>query len=100
MKYTLFKIHYIGKAETPFNTCLNNHRPDVSDPNAIPSCRHFAQSNHDFKIYTQFTLIDTKKNRNKPTNAIQNVLRKRKSFYINIITTLHSHDLNQKLYPK
>ena len=100
MKYTLFKIHYIGKAETPFNTCLNNHRPDVSDPNAILSCHRFAQSNHDFKIYTQFTLIDTKKNRNKPTNAIHNVLRKRKNFYINVITTLHSHDLNQKLYPK
>ena len=100
MKYTLLKIQYIGKAETPFNIRLNNHRSDVSDLTAIPSCRHFVQSNHDFNIYTKFPLIDTKTNRNKPANAIQNVLRKRENFCINIITTLHPHGLNQELHPK
>ena len=40
MECTLWKIQYVDKAETPFDIRLNNHRSDVSDPNAIPACRH------------------------------------------------------------
>ena len=78
---------------------LNNHRSDASDPNVIPACRHFAQSNHDFNTHAKFTLIETIKNGNKPAEVIQDILRKRKNFWINRLETLHPHGLNQELNP-
>ena len=72
----------MSTAEIPFNIHLNNHRPDVSDPNVIPACRQFAKSNHDFNTHTKFTLIERIKNGNKPTEVIQDILRKRKNFWI------------------
>ena len=87
MDYTLFKIKYVGKPETPFNIRLNNHRSDVSDPNTILSCCHFAQSNHDFNNHTQLTTIETIANRNKPTGTIQDALRKRGKFWIITLNT-------------
>ena len=64
------------------STYLNNHRSDVSDPNVIPVCLHFAQSNRDFNIHAEFTLFETITNKNKPTEVIQDIQRKRINFYI------------------
>ena len=83
MECTLCKIQCIRKA----------------DPNAIPSCRHFSRSNHDFKTHAKFTVIETITNRNKSTEVIQDILRKRKNFWINTLETLYSHGLNQELNP-
>ena len=63
MECTLCKTQYIGKTETSFNIRLNNHRSDVSDPNAIPACRRFTQNNHQFKSYAKFTVIETNTNK-------------------------------------
>ena len=89
----------ISPAETPFNTHLNNHRSYVSDPNVIPTCQHFAQSNHDFNTHAKFTLIETIKNGNKTTEVIQDILRKLKNFSINRLENLPPHGLNQVLNP-
>ena len=72
----------ISPAETPFNIQLNNHRSDVSDSNVIPASRQFVQSNHDFNTHAKFTQIERIKNGNKPTEVIQDILRKRKNFWI------------------
>ena len=73
MECTLCKTQYIGKTETSFNIRLNNHRSDVSDPNAIPACRCFTQNNHQFKSYAKFTVIEQK------TNERQTETNKQKS---------------------
>ena len=66
MECTLNKIQYFGKAETPFNICLNNHRLNASDPNPIPACHHFTQNNLQFSNHVKFTLIETITNRSIP----------------------------------
>ena len=51
----LCNIQYVGKSETSFNLRLNNHRKDVSNPKAFPSCAHFIKEEHKFyptcKVY-------------------------------------------------
>ena len=84
-------ITLIAKANTPFNKRLNNHRSNVSYPNAIPVCRHFTQNNHQFNNRAKFTLIGTTTNRDKPTEVIQDNLKKHKNFCINTLKTLHRH---------
>ena len=83
MERTLYKIQYVGKAEAPFNLRLNNQRSDVSSPNTLPPCCHFAQSNHDFNRHAKLTLTETITSRNKPTEVTQDNLRKRENFWIN-----------------
>ena len=68
MGCTLSKCNISGKQKM-HSTYLNNHRSDVSDPNAIPACLHFAQSNRDFNIHAKFTLIETITDKNKPTEV-------------------------------
>ena len=48
MECTLRKIQYVGKAETPFNIRLNNHRSDANGNNlkAIPASIHVKQPCH------------------------------------------------------
>ena len=58
MEYILCKIQYVVKSETPFNTRLNNHRKDVSNPKAIPACNHFKIHSHNFMKHAKFTLIE------------------------------------------
>ena len=87
------------KAETPFKIRLNNHRSDVSYPDSIPACHHFAQSYHDFNTHAKFTLIETITNRNNPTEVIQDILKKRENFWTNTLETLQHHGLNQELNP-
>lgn len=78
IKCTAGKIRYVEKVETPFNTCLNNHQSDVSDPNDIPASCHFARSNHNFNTHAKFTPIKTIANKNKPTEFLQDTLIKRR----------------------
>ena len=56
-EYILCKIQYVGKSETPFNSRLNNHRKDVNNPKAIPTCNHFKIHDHNFMKHAKFTLI-------------------------------------------
>ena len=63
MKCTLCKAQYVGKTEKPFNIRLNNHRSDVSDPNAIPACRRLTQNNHQLKNHAKSTVIETNTNK-------------------------------------
>ena len=73
----------ISLAETPLSIHLNNHRSDVSDANVIPACRHFSQSNHDFNTHAKIhPNLKVKKKGNKPTEVIQDILRKCKNFWI------------------
>ena len=44
MDCSLYKTKYIDKTKKSFSNHLNNDRPDVSDPNAIPKCCYFAQN--------------------------------------------------------
>ena len=41
MECILFNKQYVGKAETSFNTRLNNHRKDVKKVDAIMAYKHF-----------------------------------------------------------
>ena len=65
MECTLCKIQYVGKAETPFNTILNNHRKDVNgnNPKAIPASIHFKQPGDNFNKHAKFTRIEQIKSR-------------------------------------
>ena len=44
----LYNLQYIGKSETSIHIRLNNHRKEVSNPKAIPSCIHFRKEGHSF----------------------------------------------------
>ena len=59
MEGTLCKIQYVGKAETPFDIWLNNHRKDANsnNPKATPGSIHFKQPVHNFNKHAKFTLI-------------------------------------------
>jgi len=91
------KKQYVGKAETPFNIRLNNHRKDVSKPNAIPACKHFAQNNHIFKEHARFTLIEQLNYTNISKETITSRLKERENFWIQTLKTLHPFGLNQEL---
>ena len=52
------KVQYVGKAETPFNIRLNNHRKDVNNPKSIPADLHFRKPEHSFNLHAKFTLIE------------------------------------------
>ena len=60
MECTLFKIQYVGKAETLFNIWLNNHRKDANGnyPTSISASIHFRQHGHNFNKNAKFTLIE------------------------------------------
>ena len=58
MEYILCKIQYIGKSKNPFNLRLNNHRKDVNNPKAIPTCNNFKIHGHSFMKHAKFTLIE------------------------------------------
>ena len=65
MKCTLHKQQYVGKADTPFNLRLNNHRNDEEShhPKIILACKHFQEKKHNFNI--SYTNLPTQKNLKK-----------------------------------
>ena len=80
MEYSLCKIQCVGKAETPFNNRLNNHRNDANDNNtkAILASIHFKQPDHNFNKHAKFTLIEQVDNTiNTDIDTIKIRLKKR-----------------------
>ena len=85
MACTICKIQYIGKAETPFNIRLNNHRKDANgnNPKAIPASIHFEQPGPNFNKHAKFTLIEQINNTiNTDINIIKRRLKRREDFWI------------------
>ena len=100
MECTLCKLQYIGKAETPFNIRLNNHRKDATgnNPKAIPASMHFKQPGHNFNKHAKFTLIEQiKKVDNTGKDTIKIRLKRREDFWISTLDTLAPKGLNQEL---
>jgi len=91
------KIQYVGKAETPLNLRINNHRKDVANPNAIPVCKHFAQPAHKFNDHAKFTIIEQLKDQDISKETITTRLKERENFWIKTLETLTPKGLNQEL---
>ena len=92
MECTLCKIQYVGKAETPFDIRLNNHRKDTNgnNPKAIPASILFKQPGHNFNKYATFTLIEQINNTtNANIDTIKIRLKRREDFWILKLDTLH-----------
>ena len=51
-------IRYVGKSEAPFNITLDNHRKDIENLKAIPSCKHFNRHHHDFSNREEIIIIE------------------------------------------
>ena len=91
-------IQYVGKSETTFTICLNNHRKDVKDPNALRADKHFTLPGHDCNKNAKFTLIEKLTNTNKvATETLKERLKNRESFWIIKLRTLTPNGLNQEL---
>ena len=100
MECTFCKIQYVGKAETPFNIRLNNHRKVANGNNlkAIPASIHLKQPGHNFKKHAQFTLIEHINNIiNTDIDTIKIRLKRKKDFWILKLDTLTPKGLNQEL---
>ena len=97
MECTLCKTGYVGKTETSFNIRSNNRRSDVTDTNAIPASRHFAQNEHNFNTHAKFTLIETIINRSKPVQIFQECLQKWENFWFKTLDPLQPHRLDHEL---
>ena len=59
MECILCKIQCIGKAKTPINIRLKNHKSDVFVKNAISTHQHFSKIDHNFNKQSNFPLIET-----------------------------------------
>ena len=64
------KSKYAGKAETPFNIRLSNHRLDIFDKHFIPTSDHFAQGDTNFPIDTGRKLNVNKTFRRRPRRLL------------------------------
>ena len=98
LECNICNIHYVGKSETMFNICLNNHRkmdPNAKDPNALPADKHFTLPGHDFNKNAKFTLIEKLTNTNKvATETLKERLKNRENFWIIKLRTLTPNGLN------
>ena len=100
MKCILCKIQYVGKAETPFNIRLNNHRKDTNSNNlkAVTASIHFKQSDHNFNKHATFTLIEEiNYTIYTDIDKIKIRLKRREDFWILKLDTLTTKGLNQEL---
>ena len=55
-QYVIYLMECILK--TPFNLKLYNHRKNVNNLKAIPTCNHFKMHGHNFMKHAKFTLIE------------------------------------------
>ena len=97
MECTLCNKQYAGKAETPFNFRLNNHRKDTKNPNAILACRHFERQGHKFNSHTKFIIIDKLVNTSSSKDILCKLLTQQENFWIQKLKTLVLYGLNQEL---
>ena len=72
MECTICKRQCGGKAETPFNIILNNHRNDVKNlhPKTILECKHFQEKIHNFNKHAKFIIIDKLTRTKKPQEIL------------------------------
>ena len=97
LECTKCKIQYVEKAETEFNSRLNNHWKDVWKPDAIPASRHFSGKNHNFNTHAKFILIEQIRHVDIDTEKIKERLKQRDNFWILTLETLAPKGLNQEL---
>ena len=91
------QLQYVCKSETSFNIRLNNHRKDSSNKNPILACKHFQNSNHNFQMDAEFTLIEQITKSFTTTKQLQPLLKKWENFWIIKLKTLYPDGLNQEL---
>ena len=58
MECALYRVQYVGKAETAFNIRLKNHRKDVNNPKSIPANLHFRKPGDSINLRVKFTSKD------------------------------------------
>ena len=83
MEGTLCKIQYVGKAETPFNIRLNNHRKDANGylHQHFKHFIHFKQPGRNFSKHVKLTLIEKISNTiNTDTDTIKIRLKTQLTF--------------------
>ena len=98
MECALCKIQYVGKAKTPLNIRINNHRKDVNNPKSIPSNFHFRKPEHSLNLHAKFTLIEQLSNiHTTDKKTLQFRLKRREDFWIKKLETLTPKGLNQEL---
>ena len=78
------------------NIRLNNHRNNVRIEDAIPTIKHFSQSDHHFNSHAKFTLIEQIKDLYK-SEEIRRIPEDREEFWILKSKTLQPHGLNDRL---
>ena len=89
---------YSGKLETLFNIRVNNHRKDVKNPNAMPTCKHLNKYDHDFNNHGKFIIIEQLRSIcTTSTETLKERLNQRENFWIMKLETLVLHGLNQDL---
>ena len=94
----LCNVQYVGKSETKFNTRLNNHWQDVSNPKGIPACVHFRKKGHNFIQHTKLTLTEQLTETENVCKATLKLrLKLGEDFWIIKLGTLSPKDLNQEL---
>ena len=74
---------------------MNNHRKDVTDPNALPVHKHFTLTGHDFNKNAKFILIEKLTNANKVAKEnLKERLKNRENFWIIKLRTLTPNGIN------
>ena len=83
LEYSICKIQYVCKFEATLHIRLNNYRKDMKYPSAIPACKHFNSSYHDFNTPGKFTIMEQLKNITSLSNEIsKRRLEKRENVWI------------------
>ena len=89
MECALCKDQYVAKAETTFNTRLNNHRKNVNNPKYIPADQHFRKPGYSFNLHAKFTLIEQLSNIHRTDKDTLKILLKCcEDFWIQKLETL------------
>ena len=98
LEYSICKIEYVGKFETPFHIRLDNHRKDIKDVSAIPACKNFNLFNHVFNAHGKFTIIEQLRSiASSSTEILKQLLKQRENFWVKKLKTIAPYCLNQEL---
>ena len=82
MEFILCNKQYVGKAETSFNTRMNDSPKDVKKVDAIMTFKNFQQKSHNFNKHAEFTIIDQLTNTFKSKETLTQQLNKKEKFWI------------------
>ena len=96
LQYRICQLKYVGKSETPFNICLNNHRKNATWQASILACKHFSEQNHNFQQYAEFTLIEQIR-KQTTTEETRTLSKRRENFCVLKLKSLCPDGLNQEL---